>query len=223
MPGPQKELTVAANPDQAREYLRKLCEQIQDHLREYEPHETLASAELLQWFLDGATTFLKSGVSLDQSLGLKRKRGRPKLLTPGKHHKLALKVFELRSKKKSWTYIGRALDFEDQRELQRIYERELPFIQKDIASQLADLSVERLKKRLELRTRPPTKEEADELARRAKMLEDLNKRQRPLKQKAMKKLLTKLKTESDRAHRRRVRKEAPRFSRPDTVPPRGSK
>jgi hypothetical protein len=138
---------VPNDPDEAKRWLRNLMEQIEAHLQEYEPEETLASADLLLWFVAAASASLQTGVSLDQSLGLKRKRGHPKSSKPGKHHDLARKAFIHRSQGKSWKDTCDKLGFSDQRELQRICEREWPHVIKDLGKQLADRSDKRIRTR----------------------------------------------------------------------------
>ena len=67
---------------------------------------------------------------------MKRKRGRPKPTTPGKHYAVAGEAFELLLQKKSWTAICHELGF-DPSEHSGIVEREWPRIAKQKAGELA--------------------------------------------------------------------------------------
>jgi hypothetical protein len=80
---------------------------------------------------------VSNGQSLDDAFGQKRSRGRPKTGKPGKHFETAQRVFHLRQSGLSWFAVCNEIGFEDQRELQRIFERELPHVLADIAKQLA--------------------------------------------------------------------------------------
>ena len=78
--------------DKAMENLRRLTEQLQAHVNECKPHETVASRELLLWFIDAAAKILdkKKPIPLESALGLKRGRGRIKTGQPGRYFQLAL-------------------------------------------------------------------------------------------------------------------------------------
>ena len=130
---------VPATPAEAEKKLRAFVKQIQKHLREnkYKTHETFVSADLLLWFVAAARICLRDRISLDQSLGLKRKRGRPKPTTPGKHYAVARKAFKLLLLKKPWTAICHELGF-DPSELSGIVQRERPRIVKELAAEVAE-------------------------------------------------------------------------------------
>ncbi len=115
-------------------WLEKLCQQMENHIDEYkfEPDETGVSFELVRWFV-GA---VRKGGSLELALGIRRGKGRPKKTGPGKHFDVARRVFSLRSQGKSWKKICEELNFTDQRELQKIYERERPKVQRAIADRI---------------------------------------------------------------------------------------
>lgn len=104
-------------PEKAKENLQRLTEQLQAHVNECRPHETVASRELLLWFIAA----VNQGGSLDKALGLTGSRGRPK--GTGKHFELACEIFELMmGQGKSWVDIADAKQM-DVRNLQRIYDR----------------------------------------------------------------------------------------------------
>ena len=129
-----------SDPAEAAKRLTELGQQMEKHLAEYEPHETAVLSELAQWFVDA----VKAGGSLELALGLRRGKGRPKNAGPGKHFQVARQVFSLRERQgKSWKTVCDELDFPDQRELQKIYERERP----KVLRHLADEIVLRLKRR----------------------------------------------------------------------------
>jgi hypothetical protein len=100
-----------------------------------EEYEKPADGELLMRAAKAFRTFL-SGTSLDEAFGQKRARGRPKAARPGKHFDLARRVFLMRHAGKSWNAICDAVGFEDPRELQRIYNRELPHILRSLSDEL---------------------------------------------------------------------------------------
>jgi hypothetical protein len=80
-----------SDPAEAAKWLAELCQQIEEHLAEYEPHETVISSKLGQWFVNAA----KAGRSLELALGLRRGKGRPKKTGPGKHFQVARQAFFL--------------------------------------------------------------------------------------------------------------------------------
>jgi transcriptional regulator with XRE-family HTH domain len=136
------------NPAQAREWLRSLANQIEDHLHEYAAHETLADARYLQWFVDAAKKYAAKK-SLDQLLALQNAWGRPKAQVPGKHFDLARKIFQLRSTKSStrksemgeskpmsWKEIGRACGMSPNK-ARKIFEQERSNVSAAIAKELA--------------------------------------------------------------------------------------
>ena len=115
---------------------------MEDHLDEYklEPDQSVVSFELVRWFVAA----VKKGGSLERALGLRRGKGRPKKAGPGKHFKVVRKAFILRQLQgKSWKAVCEELNFADQRELQKIYKRELPKVLRAYADEL----VRRLKRR----------------------------------------------------------------------------
>ena len=67
---------------EAAERLAKLCQQLEDHIDEYkfERDQTGVSFELVRWFVDAVKAAKKAGGSLEQALGLRRGKGRPKRL-----------------------------------------------------------------------------------------------------------------------------------------------
>ncbi|MDF0495385.1 hypothetical protein [Bradyrhizobium yuanmingense] len=79
-----------------------------------------------------------SGTPMDEAFGRKRSRGRPKAGKPGKHFELAKRATEMRLDGQSWRAVCDHLDFPDQRELQRIVEREWPHVAADIARRVAN-------------------------------------------------------------------------------------
>jgi hypothetical protein len=79
---------------------------------------------------------VRAGRSLERALGLRRGKGRPKQGTPGKHFQLVRRAFFLKSIGKSWKMVCEELNIQDQREFQKIYERELPKVQRAIADEL---------------------------------------------------------------------------------------
>jgi hypothetical protein len=119
---------VPRDPAEAAKWLAELCQQMEYHLDQYkfEPDETFISFELAQWFIAAVRAAEKDGVSLEPALGLRRGKGRPKETGPGKHFHVAQQVFFLRNLGKSWKTVCEELNFADQRELQKIYKRELP-------------------------------------------------------------------------------------------------
>ena len=135
---PARKLPISNKPNSAEAATRlaKLCQQLEDHIDEYkfEPDETGVSAELVQWF----AAAVKKGGSLELALGLRRGKGRPKATGPGKHFEVARQVFVLRELQgKSWQAACGELNFADQRELQKIYKRELPKVLRAYADEIA--------------------------------------------------------------------------------------
>ena len=124
-----------SDPAEAAKRLAKLCQQLEDHIDEYkfEPDQTGVSSELVQWFVAA----VKKGGSLEQALGLRRGKGRPKETGPGKHFQVARQVFFLKGLQgKSWKTVCEELNFTDQRELQKIYKREEPKVLRAFADEL---------------------------------------------------------------------------------------
>ena len=137
---PSDPASEPSDPAEAAKWLAELGQQMEKHLAEYEPYETAVSSELAQWFANA----VKAGGSLELALGLRRGRGRPKNAGPGKHFKVVRKAFILRELQgKSWKTVCEELNFTDQRELQKIYERELPKVKRAFADEI----VLRLKRR----------------------------------------------------------------------------
>jgi hypothetical protein len=131
-----------SDPAEAAKRLAKLCQQMEDHIDEYkhEPDQTGVSSELVQWFVAA----VKKGGSLELALGLRRGKGRPKETGPGKHFQLVRQAFFLKELRgKSWKKTCEELNFTDQRELQKIYNRELPKVLRAFANEI----VLRLKRR----------------------------------------------------------------------------
>ena len=147
---PTRKLSKPSDPVEAAKRLAKLCQQLEDHLDEYkfEPDQTCVSFELVQWFVAAVKAAEKDGGSLERALGLRRGKGRPKDTGPGKHFQLVGQVFFLKSRGKSWKTVCEELNFEDQRELQKIYKRELPKVLRAYADEI----VNRLKRRDVLRS-----------------------------------------------------------------------
>ncbi|MDA9539647.1 hypothetical protein ACM41_26465 [Bradyrhizobium sp. CCBAU 21362] len=86
----------------------------------------------------GAFEAVLAGATLDEAFGRKRKRGRPETGKPGKHFETVRRVFHLQYVGRSWTEICDEIEWQgDLRDLQRAYERELPFVLADLAKQLA--------------------------------------------------------------------------------------
>jgi hypothetical protein len=138
--------SVPRDPAEAAKWLAELCQQLEDHLDEYkfDPDETGISFELVQWFVAAVKAAEKDGGSLERALGLRRGKGRPKETGPGKHFQVARQVFVLKElQRKSWKTVCEELNFTDQRELQKIYKRELPKVERAFAHEI----VLRLKRR----------------------------------------------------------------------------
>lgn len=74
-----------------------------------------------------------AGTAIDIAFGRRRAKGRPKAEKPGKHFDVAKQATEMRMDGKSWKAVCDKLEFPDQRELQRIVEREWPHVAADIA------------------------------------------------------------------------------------------
>lgn len=140
-----RKLPKPSDPVEAAKRLAKLCQQLEDHIDEYkfEADQTGVSFELVRWFVAAVKAAEKPGGSLELALGLRRGRGRPKETGPGKHFQLVGQVFLLKSRGKSWKTICEELDFPDQRELQRIYKRELPKVLRGYADELVRRSKRR--------------------------------------------------------------------------------
>jgi hypothetical protein len=131
---------------EAAKWLAELCQQLEYQLDEYkfEPDETFISSELARWFVAAVKAAEKDGGSLEGALGLRRGKGKPKATGPGKHFQVVRQAFFLRELQgKSWKTVCGELNFTDQRELQKIYKRELP----KVLRALADEIVLRLKHR----------------------------------------------------------------------------
>ena len=104
--------------------LAELVRQMQTHLAEYQPHETVVSADLMRWFIAGADEFLNGKRSLEQGLGLARGRGRPKDKPgEGQYFTLALEVYRMRESNMTWDKIAAETGFDDPKELRDIYRR----------------------------------------------------------------------------------------------------
>lgn len=134
------------DPAEVAKWLAKLCQQMENHVDEYkfEPDQTGVSSELVQWFVAA----VKKGGSLEQALGLRRGKGRPKATGPGKHFQLARQVFILRELRgKSWKTVCDELNFTDQRELQKIYKRERPKVLRAYADELVRRSKRRVRRK----------------------------------------------------------------------------
>ena len=147
-----RKLPKPRDPAEAAKRLAKLCQQLEDHIDEYkfEPDQTGVSFELVRWFVDAVRAAKKGSGSLEQALGLRRGKGRPKEAGPGKHFQLVRQVFFLRELRgKSWKTVCDELNFPDQRELQKIYKRELPKVLRAYADEL----VRRSKRRVRLKRR----------------------------------------------------------------------
>jgi hypothetical protein len=146
-----RKLPKPRDPAEAAERLAKLCQQLEDHIDEYkfERDQTGVSFELVRWFVDAVRAAKKGSGSLEQALGLRRGKGRPKETAPGKHFQVAKRVLFLKSRGKSWKTVCDELNFTDQRELQKIYKRELPKVLRAYADEL----VRRSKRRVRLKRR----------------------------------------------------------------------
>ena len=116
-----------ADTQEAEKRLAALAEQIKRHFAEYAPHETFVAYDLLKWFADAVDERAQRRGSLDQALGLARYRGE-KPSKPGKYFTLAVEVFEMRARGLSWKAISEKTGFEDQRELQKICDREMEHV-----------------------------------------------------------------------------------------------
>ena len=123
-----------SDPTEAAKWLAKLSQRLEYHLDEYEfePDATVVPFELAKWFVSA----VKKGGSLERALGLRPGKGRPKETGPGKHFSVARQVFFLKGQGKSWKAICDELNFTDQRELQKIYKRELPKVTRFFADEL---------------------------------------------------------------------------------------
>lgn len=114
--------------------IRRLVAELKSYAAEFgSPGE----AELI---LRTSTAFeaVLAGASMDEAFGRKRKRGRPETGKPGKHFETARRVFHLQSAGRSWTDICDEIEWQgDLRDLQRAFERELPFVLADLAKQIA--------------------------------------------------------------------------------------
>ena len=146
-----RKLPKPRDPAEAAERLAKLCQQLEDHIDEYkfERDQTGVSFELVRWFVAAVRAAKKGSGSLEQALGLRRGKGRPKETAPGKHFQVAKRVLFLKSRGKSWKTVCDELNFTDQRELQKIYKRELPKVLRAYADEL----VRRSKRRVRLKRR----------------------------------------------------------------------
>jgi hypothetical protein len=111
-------------------------ERLARELRAYaDEYSIAAQGDHLRRAADAFDQFLEGG-SLDEAFGQKKQRGRPKTELPGKHYDIAERAFYLRGKL-SWKDICGTLEIEDQREFQRICEREWPKVARSLAKQLA--------------------------------------------------------------------------------------
>ena len=124
------------DPEAAERRLADLAEQIRKHFAEYKPHETFVAYDLLEWLVDAVDERARRKGSLDQALGLARYRGE-KPTKPGKYFTLAVEVFELRFRGMSWSAISKKTGFDDQRELQKICDREMDHEIRHYASEIA--------------------------------------------------------------------------------------
>jgi hypothetical protein len=133
-----RKLPKPHDPAEAAKRLAKLCQQLENHIDEYkfERDQTGISFELVQWFVAAVKAAEKDSGSLEQALGLRRGKGRPKQTGPGKYFQLVGQVFFLKSRGKSWKTVCDELQFPDQRELQKIYKRELPKVLRAYADEL---------------------------------------------------------------------------------------
>ena len=86
-----RKLPKPRDPAEAAERLAKLCQQLEDHIDEYkfERDQTGVSFELVRWFVAAVKAAEKGSGSLEQALGLRRGKGRPKETGPGKHFQVA--------------------------------------------------------------------------------------------------------------------------------------
>lgn len=114
--------------------LRRLVAELKSYAGEF---GSPAEAELIERAA-GAFEAVLTGTPMDEAFGRKRARGRPKTEKPGKHFELAMRATELRMGGQSWKRVCDQLDFPDQRELQRIVEREWPRVAADIARRVAN-------------------------------------------------------------------------------------
>ena len=144
-----------SDPVEAAKWLAKLCQQLEDHIDEYkfEADQTGVSFELVRWFVAAVKAAEKDGGSLERALGLRRGKGRPKETGPGKHFQLVGQVFFLKSRGKSWKTVCDELEFSDQRELQKIYKRELPKVLRAYADKIVNRLKRRDRRRLKRRKR----------------------------------------------------------------------
>jgi len=122
---------------ESRKWLRDLADLLEERLHEYTQPEESLDARYLRWFVEAARQH-NPEKSLDELLGLKNLRGRPKSEKPGKHFGLAYKMFLSRSTKssfrssehvklkpKSWKEVGREFGISDIK-ARKIVEQELP-------------------------------------------------------------------------------------------------
>jgi hypothetical protein len=110
---------------------------MQTHLAEYQPHETFASADLMRWFVGAANDHLAGKRGLEQALGLARGRGRPKDKDgQGRYFTLALQIHGMKESKLSLTKIAGELGY-DTKEIQDIYNRNLPAVLKHVAKRVS--------------------------------------------------------------------------------------
>ena len=136
-----------SDPVEAAKRLAKLCQQLEDHIDEYkfEADQTGVSFELVRWFVAAVKAAEKAGGSLELALGLRRGKGRPKETGPGKHfQRRSTGIFPRELQGKSWKTVCDELDFPDQRELQKIYKRELPKVLRAYADELVRRSKRRV-------------------------------------------------------------------------------
>ncbi|WP_028136319.1 hypothetical protein [Bradyrhizobium japonicum] len=120
---------------EAEQRLEALSESLWKHFAEYLPHE-VAGYDGLRWLAEAIDERKHWGGSLDQALGLARYRGE-KPSKPGKYFTLAVEVFEMRARGMSWNAISEKTGFDDQRELQRICDREMEHVIRHYAEDLA--------------------------------------------------------------------------------------
>jgi len=110
-----------ANPAEAQQWLIKFGRHLAAWVK-IEQNAKMPSG-YAEWVMAAVGEHLISGSDLGQALGLTRGRGRP-ADKPGIYFNLACQVFWKRAEGKSWRTISEETGFEDQRELQKIFERE---------------------------------------------------------------------------------------------------
>jgi hypothetical protein len=114
-----------ANPFEAQQRLIELARQLDRHLRNSRPHQTMVSGDLMKWFIEAASEHLICQSSLDQALGLVQKgAGRPPTERQAKLD-LALRVhplLPLKPKRPNWWKIVKDLNYAGTaNELRKLY------------------------------------------------------------------------------------------------------